>query len=113
MTGVSLQKLVDKADTAKEISRSDLRAGDHVFVVTCNSLYSIIVEGAGAYRVSGGWFDRRGLSPVTTSIAGCTWGGSAIKADLVASCGLCLEFGNRLTTSPIQTIVVVRQETLS
>lgn len=113
MTGVSLESLVDRANTEKEISKSDLRAGDHVFTATRNSLYSIIVAGSGSYRVSGGWFDRQGLSPATTSIAGCPWGGSAIKADVVASCGPCLEFGNRLITSPIQTIVVVRRETLS
>jgi len=53
------------------------------------------------------------MSPVTTSIAGCTWGGSSIKVNIVAACGLCLEFGNRLITSPIQRIIVVRRENLS
>jgi hypothetical protein len=43
-------------------------------------------------------------------IAGCTWGGSAIKIDIVAACGLCLEFTNRLTTSPIQKIFLFRQQ---
>ena len=113
MTGVSLQRLVDRADTEKGVCKSDLRVGDYVFVVTCNSLYTIMVEGERAYRVSGGWFDRQGLSPVTTSIAGCTWGGSSIKVNIVAACGLCLEFGNRLITSPIQRIIVVRRENLS
>ena len=113
MTGVSLQGLVERADTEKEVRRTDLRVGDYVFVVTCNSLYTIMVDGERKYRVSGGWFDRQGLSPVTTSIAGCTWGGSLIKVNVLASCGLCLEFGNRLITSPIQKIVVVRRENLS
>jgi len=113
MTGVSLQALVDRADTEKEVRKTDLRVGDYVFVVTCNSLYTIMVAGERAYRVSGGWFDRQGLSPVTTSIAGCTWGGSSIKVNVLACCGLCLEFGNRLITSPVQKIIVVRRENLS
>lgn len=110
MTGVSLQRLVDGADTEKEVRKADLRAGDLVFVATCNSLYAIMVDDTGAYRVSGGWFDRQGLSPVTISIAGCTWGGSAIKVNVIASCGLRLEFGNRLVTSPIQKIIVLRRK---
>jgi hypothetical protein len=57
------------------------------------------------YSVSGGWFDKKGLSPMTTRIAGCTWGGSAIKVDTAAVCGLRLEFGNRLITSTIQKII--------
>jgi hypothetical protein len=113
MTGVSLQRLVNSADTKKEVCKSDLRVGDYVFVVTCNSLYTIMVEGERAYRVSGGWFDKKGLSPVTMSIAGCTWGGSSIKVNIVAACGLRLEFGNRLITSPIQKIIVVRRQNLS
>jgi hypothetical protein len=42
-----------------------------------------------------------------TTIPGCTWGGSAIKVDIVAAFGLMLEFGNRLTTSPIQEVFVL------
>ncbi|MGH9367493.1 MAG: hypothetical protein ACRD3M_07445, partial [Thermoanaerobaculia bacterium] len=58
--------------------------------------------------VRGGWFDRQKLSPVTTSIAGCTWGGSAIKNDIVAACRLHLEFGNRVLTSRIREVLVIR-----
>jgi len=113
MTGLSLQRLVERADTETEVCKSDLRAGDYVFVATCNSLYTIMAKSADTYRVSGGWFDRQGSSPLTISISGCTWGGSSIKVNVVASCGLCLEFGNRLVTSPIQKIIVVRRECLS
>ena len=60
--------------------------------------------------VSGGWFDHEGLSPFKTSINGCTWGGRAIKVDVVAACGLFLEFGNQLITSRIQKVDVVRYE---
>jgi hypothetical protein len=42
------------------------------------------------------------------SISGCTWGGTAIKRDLVAARGLRLEFGNRVVTSPIREVRVIR-----
>ena len=58
----------------------------------------------------GGWFDNEGLSPFKTTINGCTWGGRAIKVDVVAACGLHLEFGNQLITSRIQKVDVLRYE---
>ena len=90
------------------LRKGDLRRGDRVLVSTENSLYSIHVEQDGTYSISGGWFDRNGLSPATTSIAGCTWGGPAIKRDLVAARGLRLEFGNRVVTSTIREVRVIR-----
>ncbi len=106
LTG-SLSAMVKASDRLKEIHKSDLSVGDLVFVKTRNSIYSIRVDSPGVYNVSGGWFDRRGLSPIRTSIPGCTWGGSAIKVDIIAAFGLMLEFGNRLTTSPIQEVFVL------
>ena len=38
------------------------------------------------------------------------WGGSAIKHDIVAACGLFLEFGNWVITTRIQKIRVIRRE---
>ena len=90
------------------IRKADLRRGDRVIVETENSLYRISVEDDGSYSVSGGWFDKNGVSPVTLSISGCTWGGTAIKRDLVAARGLRLEFGNRVVTSPIREVRVIR-----
>lgn len=90
------------------IRKGDLRRGDQVLVSTENSLYTIQVQDEGTYSISGGWFDRNGLSPATTSITGCTWGGTAIKRDLVAARGLRLEFGNRVVTSPIREVRVIR-----
>ena len=77
-------------------------------VTTENSVYSIQVLEDATYLVRGGWFDRQRLSPVTLSISGCTWGGSAIKNDIVAACGLHLEFGNRVLTSRIRDVLVIR-----
>jgi hypothetical protein len=90
------------------IRKGDLCRGDQVLVSTENSLYTIQVQDEGTYSISGGWFDRNGLSPATTSITGCTWGGTAIKRDLVAARGLRLEFGNRVVTSPIREVRVIR-----
>lgn len=90
------------------IRKADLQHGDRVLVATENSVYTIHVEEDGSYSISGGWFDRNGLSPVTISIAGCTWGGTAIKRDLVAARGLRLEFGNRVVTSTIRGVRVIR-----
>ncbi len=108
----TLNALVCSAEGLKEIRRQDLSPGDRVIVRTQNSLYSIRVNGEGTFTISGGWFDRKGLSPTTTRINGCTWGGSAIKIDTVAACGLCLEFGNRLITSSIKKIFLIRREQL-
>jgi hypothetical protein len=92
------------------IRKADLRRGDRVVVATENSIYSIDVREEGSYSVSGGWFDRNGISPVTLSISGCTWGGTAIKRDLIAARGLRLEFGNRVVTSTIREVRVIRGE---
>jgi hypothetical protein len=110
MIGAMLDKMVKSADFLKEVPRSRLHAGDLVYVKTCNSEYSIRVETDGLFTVSGGWFDLRGKSPARTTIKGCTWGGSVIKVDIIAACGLRIEFGNRLITSPIQKIFVLSRE---
>ncbi len=91
-----------------QVRRDELHPGDWVFVKTLSSTYRIKAKGGGRYEVSGGWFDRKGLPPTELAIAGCTWGGSSIKIDIVAACGLRLEFANRLITSPIQKIIVCR-----
>ena len=109
----SLSAMVQASDSLNEVHKSDLSVGDWVFVKTRNSIYTIRVESPGVYSVSGGWFDRRGVSPLRTTIAGCTWGGSAIKVDIIAAFGLMLEFGNKLTTSPIQDVFVLPNRTMN
>ena len=103
----SLDAIIAQADHLKQVRKTELNIGDWVIVVTRNSSYSIRVVENGFYLVSGGWFDREGISPLKTTIAGCTWGGSTIKTDIVAACGLSLEFGNHVVTSTIQKICVV------
>lgn len=104
----TLEAIVKDAARLQLIHKAELRSGDWVLVTTANSTYSIRVLEDNFYAISGGWFDREGLSPLKTTIAGCTWGGSALKFDIVAACGLHLEFGNRVVTSAIQKVRVIR-----
>jgi hypothetical protein len=100
--------IVEETEPQEEVLKAELHSGDQVLVRTAHSTYAIRVLGDGLYSVSGGWFDRRGVSPLKTTITGCTWGRSAIKLDTVAACGLHLEFGNGVVTSRIREIDVTR-----
>ncbi len=111
--GHSLTTIVASAERVPHIRRIDVRQGDWLLVKTRNSLYTILVGTCGTCRVSGGWFDRRGKSPMSTTVAGVTWGGSVIKVDLLAAIGLCIEFGNRLITTEARRIVLLRRESLN
>ena len=106
-TGHNLTAITEKAQHLTQIRKIDLQSGDMFYVKTNNSMYSIQVDSDGHYLVSGGWFDRKGLSPLRTTITGCTWGGSIIKIDIVAAHGLCLEFGNRVITTPIKKVWII------
>jgi hypothetical protein len=107
-TGHKLEKIVEITSHLKQVRKEELQFGDLVLIKTRNSLYSISVLESDYYLVSGGWFDKKGLSPSKAYISGCTWGGSIIKVDTLAACGLRLEFGNRVLTTPIQKVFVVR-----
>jgi hypothetical protein len=104
----TVNAILEQAQLSQPVRKSDLEEGDSVLVTTENSIYSIQALGNATYCVRGGWFDRQKLSPVQTSIAGCTWGGSVIKNDIVAACGLHLEFGNRVLSSRIREVLVIR-----
>jgi hypothetical protein len=107
-SGHKLEKIVESTSHLRQVRKAELQFGDLVLIKTRNSLYSVSVLESDYYLVSGGWFDRKGLSPTKASISGCTWGGSIIKVDTLAACGLRLEFGNRVLTTPIQKVFVVR-----
>ena len=108
--GQALSSYVAHATSVRQVHKSDLKAGDHLYIVTENSRYHVRSADAGWYVVSGGWFDHKGIGPLRIKIAGCTWGGSVIKVDVVAAVGLSVEFGNRVTTSPIQKIILIPRE---
>jgi hypothetical protein len=102
-----LENIIELSDKLPQLKKSEVYPGDLLFVRTKNSTYKIKVGNNGYYFVSGGWFEKNKLSEVRTKITGCTWGGSAIKTDVVAVCGLYLEFGNKLKTSRIRKIFVL------
>jgi hypothetical protein len=106
----SLETLTGQAASLEAVRKKDLRCGDHVLVETRNSLYTVWVLGNEEYWVWGGWFDLRGLSPHRISINGCTWGGTAILRGVVAARGLRLEFGNRVVTTQIQKVSIIRAD---
>jgi len=108
MGGQTLNAIATTTGSLAEIRKSDLLEGDCLIVTTMNSTYQIRVLGGELFAVSGGWFEKKGIPRVVTRITGCTWGGTAVKTDIVAATGLCLEFGNRLTTSNIMRIVYFR-----
>ena len=103
-----LSSLTEKCDSVEEVRKVDLHFGDWVLVRTTNSRYVIRPLQGGYYSVSGGWFDKKGLSPFRTRVTGCTWGGSAIKLDIVAALGRHVEFGNRVVTSAVRSFSVFR-----
>ena len=105
----TLEAIAESTAQLKKVSKAELRFGDCVRITTRNSTYLIQALEEGLYLVSGGWVDLQGESPLKTTIAGCTWGGSAIKGDIVAACGLHLEFGKRVVTSTIQKVTVIRK----
>jgi hypothetical protein len=98
------------ADQLESVRKNDLFRGDSLLVETKNSIYAIRSLGDGRYAVSGGWFDRNGISGEEITINGCTWGGTAIKQDIVAARGLFLEFGNRVVTTRIRDIILIRAD---
>ena len=104
----TVDALVQHATILDSIPKADLRSGDQVLVETENSIYTIAVLEDSSYAISGGWFDRQGVSPARISIVGCTWGGSAVKRDVVAALGLRLEFGNRVVTTRIREVRLIR-----
>ena len=108
----TVNAMLEQVTVMEQVRKTDLRDRDQLLVATENSIYSICVHDDATYSISGGWFDSQGLSPVRTSIAGCTWGGSAIKQDIIAACGLRLEFGNRVVTTRIREVRVFRGDSL-
>ena len=103
-----LSSLAKQSDSDKEVRKTDLHIGDWILVTTANSKYVIRPLKDGYFSVSGGWFDKHELSPFRTRITGCTWGGSAIKLDIVAALGRHVEFGNRVVTSTVRSFSIFR-----
>jgi hypothetical protein len=103
----TLDAIMEHAERLPVTRKSDLGPGDRVIVSTRNSTYCLHALGDGTFCVSGGWFERHSCSKLVT-VNGCTYGGRAIRTDIVAAPGLFLEFGNNVSTTRIQRVQVVR-----
>jgi hypothetical protein len=90
------------------VRREQLAPGDRLIVATRNSLYALVVEADGAFRVSGGLYQREGRSEVRLGVCGCSAGGSAIFTRLVAAPGLFLEFDDGTRTTRIQRVRILK-----
>ena len=102
----TLGAIVDHSMSLATVRKADLGYGDWIVVLTKNSTYSICFLGDDLYAVSGGWFDRQTEAPLTVAVNGCTWGGSAIKSDILAAPGLFLEFPVPSAQSPVPSQTV-------
>ncbi len=105
----SLKNLVGQFDRIPAVRKADLTLGDCLIVDTRNSCYRLVSLGNGQFRVSGGWFEKAGMTAATTGINGCTFGGTVIHAGLAAGRGLFLEFDNNVRTTRIQRFRVIQQ----
>jgi len=104
----ALDALMELGACLPVVKKADLHAGDRVVVTTRNSTYLLYALEDGSFWATGGWFDRNGPSPQKVQVNGCTFGGHAIKTDIVAAPGLFLEFDNRVTTTRIREAKVLR-----
>jgi hypothetical protein len=104
---VSLEVMTRTAHLFPQLRKDSLRPGDWVIIRTMKSEYRLKVLGGALYEARGGWFDKIGNAPMIIGVAGATWGGSAIMPQVLAACGMRMEFNNRLITSPVQSITLL------
>ncbi len=104
--GYTLEGFGAQSASLASLRKSEVRTGDWIVVRTRNSVYLLVASGEGRFIASGGWFTRKGKDGLRTGVTGCSLGGSIIKIDIIAACGLCMEFSNRLVTSPVRWFTV-------
>lgn len=102
---MELSRFVERVEKFPALYKSEVEIGDYILVKTQNSIYKLQARTGSEYFVSGGRFDRKKQSPIQITVTGCGLGSAFIKIDLIAACGLCIEFGNRVITSPIKSYV--------
>lgn len=108
----TLETRLHQLDWLAMLRKADLVPGSLVEIQTTYSVYELLVLDQHEFLVSGGWFDKEALSPYHVRINGCTWGGSAIKHDIIAGAMMHIEFslGDRtiVTTSHVRGWKVYR-----
>lgn len=89
----------------QQVRREQLKPNDKLFVKTINSEYKIEVIDHARFSISGGWFDKRGISPFYGSIEGVTWGWGDLISDIVVQTGMRIKFKDGPTTSHVKSII--------
>ena len=105
--GATLAGIAQTSHLFPQVRKDEVSPGDWLIIRTVKSEYRLRALGEGLFEARGGWFDKKGFAPMTIGVAGATWGGSAIMPQVLAACGLRVEFRNRLITSPVRSIVIV------
>jgi hypothetical protein len=108
MIAATLDTLTRCTHLFPQVRKDELNTGDWVIIHTVKSVYTLHVLGDGLYEARGGWFDKKGITPMCIGVAGATWGGSAIMPKVLAACGMRIEFQNRMITSPVRSIVIFK-----
>jgi len=106
MPAATLNGMVRASHLFPQVRKNEVSPGDWVIIRTVMSVYTLRALSDGLYEARGGWFDQNGYAPMTIGVTGATWGGSAIMPQVLAACGMRVEFRNRLITSPVRSIVV-------
>lgn len=88
------------------VRREQIKPQDKIWIQTKNSEYQIEVIDQSQFKIQGGWFDRRNLSPFLGPIAGATWGWGDLTPEIIAQIGMRIKFGNGTTTSRVQAIIL-------
>lgn len=103
----TMDKQIEMLSMIDMLPKKGLTPGSMIEIYTTNSVYELYVLEGDDFIVSGGWFDKQNLSPYHVCINGCTWGGSAIKHDIIAGEMMHIEFNtgdrNIVTTSSIKS----------
>jgi len=107
--GYTLAGFGDASGNLRAIRKTDVRPGDCVLVRTRNSLYILQATADGRFSAWGGWFKRKERNGSQISVNGCSLGGSIININVIAALGMCIEFSNRLITTPVECFVVLRE----
>lgn len=104
----SLETMAASAAAVNGIRIADLQPGDCVIVRTRNSTYVLRAHGDGTFDATGGWFSRCEEGAMRLRVAGCTWGGSVLLTRMVAAPGMFLEFANKVRTTRIREVRLLR-----
>jgi hypothetical protein len=107
MLAPTLDRLSQTVHLFPHVRKDQVHTGDWIIIHTVASTYTLHAVGNGLFDASGGWFDKKGFSPMRIGVSGATWGGSSIMPKVLAACGMRVEFRNRMITSPVKSILVI------